>query len=117
MSHDLIVKLPSTCACGCLTGKIIASTVICEGCQQVRFPVSELTLRTLTRISQMFGAPTEPIVFRSSDARAKIERQDLLLQNKYGGDGRSFHQIIGDVADNPPSDSDGVEAVDNDTEL
>jgi hypothetical protein len=113
---NLIVKLPRTCACGCLTGKIVANTVVCDGCGQTRFPVSELTLRTLMCISQMFGAPTEPIVFRSSDAREKIERQDMLLQNKYGSDGRSFHQIIGDVVDDPLSDSSGVEAVDS-TEL
>jgi hypothetical protein len=120
MSHDAIaVRLPSACSCGRLTGKIVDAHAVCDGCGQKRFPVSELTLRTLARISQMFGAPAEPIVFRSSDAKARLEQHDLLLKNKYARDGRSFHQVIGDIIDgvgNPPSDSDGIEAVD-DTEL
>jgi hypothetical protein len=53
------------------------------------------------------------IVFRTSDARDKIEQQDLLLSNKYASDGRSWHQIITDSMNgDAPIDSGAVEAID-----
>jgi hypothetical protein len=126
----LAVKLPA-CECGAVTGRIVsadkrtalhAADGICSECGKHRVNVSELTLRTLTRISQMFGAPTEPIVFRSTDSVAeKIQQQDLWLKTHYGPDGRSQFQIITDtlngVDDGPPSDSGGSEAVETETEL
>jgi len=74
--------------------------------------VSEKTRSMLERISQMFGAPAE-IVFRSSDARDKVEQQDLLLSNKYAADGRSWHQIITETmnGDDASIDGDAIETV------
>jgi hypothetical protein len=111
---EFVVKLPQACErCRCLTGKIIGAVVVCIECGAHRMPLSERTRSMLERVSQMFGAPVE-IVFRTSDARDKIEQQDLLLSNKYARDGRSWHQIITDTmsaGDDASNDGDAVEAV------
>ena len=108
---DFVVKLPTPCSnCRCLTGKIVGAEAICAECGQNRMPVSEKTRSVLERVSQMFGAPAE-VVFRTSDARDKIEQQDWLLSNKYASDGRSWHQVITECM-SAPSDSDAVEAMD-----
>jgi hypothetical protein len=47
---------------------------------------------------------------------AKIEQQDLYLKTHYARDGRSMYQVITDIferVDEPPSDSDGLEAVED----
>ena len=117
---DPVVKLPTPCErCHCLSGKIVGDAVVCAECGTHRMPVSEKTRQFLTRIASMWGAPAE-IVFRTSDARDKMDQQDLILSNKYAKDGRSWHQIITDTmngADDDASiDGDAVEAV-NETEL
>jgi hypothetical protein len=110
-----IVKLPKTCdRCHCLSGKIVAEQVVCCGCGAPRMPVSAKTRNMIERVSTMFGAPAE-IVFRTSDARDQIEKQDLLLSNKYVGNGRSFYQVITDTMtggdDEAPIDVGAVEDV------
>ena len=118
MSADPAVKLPTPCErCRCLSGKIVGDAVVCAECGTHRMSVSEKTRQFLTRIASMWGAPSE-IVFRTSDARDKIEQQDFILSNKYAADGRSWHQVITDTmsgAGDAPSDGDASEAV-NDTE-
>lgn len=96
---DTILKLPAACPkCSCLKGKIIGASAVCLDCGTARYPVSKETLRFLERIADMFGAPQE-IVFRTADAREKIEQQDFMLRNQYASDGRSHYQIITDVFD------------------
>jgi hypothetical protein len=95
----VLVKLPSTCECGCLIGRIEPTKgALCNQCNKARFPVSEETERFLERIAGMFGAPRE-IVFRTPAALEKIEQQDFQLKNRRARDGRSFYQIISDVFD------------------
>ena len=114
VSTDLLVKLPSTCQCGCLTGMLVlsnepipkrAADAICTDCGKARFPVSESTMRLMTRIASMFGAPRE-IVFRTADAAEKIEQQDFRLKTRYARDGRSHYQIITDVFEGVESGGD-----------
>ena len=114
VSGDLLVKLPSSCECGCLTGQLVAlkepiprraADAICTDCDKARFPVSEPTIRLMTRIVSMFGAPHE-IVFRTADAAVKIEQQDFRLKTRYARDGRSHYQIITDVFDGVESGED-----------
>src|SRR5262249_11944383 len=112
---ELVVKLPTPCdRCRSLTGKIVGSMIVCAECSAHRMPVSQKTSSMLERVSRMFGAPAE-IVFRTSDARDKIEQQDLILSNKYAKDGRSWHQVITDTMtgadDGAPIDGDAIEAV------
>lgn len=89
---------------------------MCADCGKHCVSVSDTTMRTLT-------GPTE-IIFRSpQSARARIEQQDSFLKTRCGPDGRSWYQIISDVLDGtppaldiddePPSDSDGLQAIDD----
>jgi hypothetical protein len=128
VSGDLIVQLPNTCECGRLAGKIVptpeptpkrAANAICTDCGEARFPVSEKTVRFLTDIANMFGAPRE-IIFRTADAAEKIEQQDFRLKTRYARDGRSHYQIFTDVfdgvesgGDETPDDSGATETVEN----
>jgi hypothetical protein len=132
MSLDaIVVKLPWLCECGCITGKLAAvsnpanpkhaADCICAGCGKRCASINDTTMHTLTSIVEKFGTPVEPVIFRSPHtAMAKIEQQDLYLKTHYARDGRSMYDIITDVLstplsveDEPPSDSDGLEAVED----
>ena len=121
---DTPVQLPSACECGCLTGKLVTAAgqkYAAETSAQIAVssasPLAPQRFRTLAAIGEKFGA-SEYFVFRNPDSvRAKIERQDLFLRTHYVRDGRSMYQVISDifdgVVDEPPIDSDGIEAVDD----
>jgi hypothetical protein len=123
----IVVKLPWLCDCGCITGKLAAinnpanpkhaADAICAGCGKRCASVNDTTMRTLASIAEKFGTPVEPVIFRSpGTAMAKIEQQDLYLKTHYARDGRSMYQVITDIfegVDEPPSDSDGLEAVED----
>jgi hypothetical protein len=126
LTDAIVVKLPWICDCGCITGKLAAvnnpaspkhaADAICAGCSKRCASVNATTMRTLTSIAEEFGTPVE-VVFRSpKTAMAKIEQQDLYLKTHYARDGRSMYQVITDIfegVDEPPSDSDGLEAVED----
>jgi hypothetical protein len=131
LTDAIIVKLPWICECGCITSKLAsvnnpanpkhAADAICADCGKRCASVNGTTMRTLTSIAEKFGTPVEPVIFRSpKTAMAKIEQQDLFLKTHYARDGRSMYDIITDVLntplsieDEPPSDSDGLEAVED----
>jgi hypothetical protein len=109
-------RMPA-CECGSVASDFGATAVTCAACGKHCIDVSELTQRTLAKISQTFGVPIEAVVFRCpNSALDKIQQQDLWLKTHYGRDGRSQYQIItdalNDIGDEPPSNSDEIEAVD-----
>jgi hypothetical protein len=127
LTDAIVVKLPWICDCGCITGKLAAvndpanlkhaADAICAGCGKRCASVNDTTMRTLTSLAEKFGAPIERVIFRSpKSVMAKIEQQDLFLKTHYARDGRSMYQVITDIfegVDEPPSDSDGLEAVED----
>lgn len=124
---ELIVKLPKPCRCTSMTARLVpvlnikaehAADAICTECNARRLKVSEPTMRTLTKVAQMFGTPREPIVFRASKSlMEKIEQQDFYLKTHYVPDGRTMYQVITDIHNDigsaeSPTDSGETEAVD-----
>ena len=117
-----VVRLPTACACGRLTGDLVAvaeptaghaGDVIC-GCGKRRAKISQATLAWHESIASKFGAPTE-IVLRSPAARRAIEVQNEYLKTRYGRDGRTLYDVItanldgGAAVEQPPMVDDGSE--------